>query len=107
MEIAETKQIPFFRMGTGTPATLRDSIHNGLAEGYNETLVLTGEFGIHPSQKLLIENHVRDYLAQKFGRAILDAESPDQEKALLSLYEKVTGFSFPQNQMAKNLKDAA
>lgn len=57
----------------GTPKTLTQAIQNGISQFHDPKA--------HPNSiegmEACIEQHVRDYLAQKFGAAMLENESAD------------------------------
>lgn len=64
----------------GTPATLNQAIANGLYDAR-----YSGQTHLE-----MVEAHVRDFLAQKFGAAFLGTASPTTEAALILLWTKVT-----------------
>jgi hypothetical protein len=66
----------------GTPKNLREAIENGV---FYQPVGGQGE---------LIEPHVIDYLAQKFGAAMLGTDSLETKKALQLLWEKITGENY-------------
>lgn len=62
-----------------TPSTLMQAIEKPLAGTIGEGI------GIH------IEPHIRDFLAQKFTAALLEAETIEGSEAIAKLWEKITG----------------
>lgn len=63
----------------GTPKTLDEAIHNGLCVGpLSEVVDRT-------------KHCVRDYLAQRFGVAMLKAHTPEQEALVCELWAAITG----------------
>ena len=64
----------------GTPKTMEEAITNAICIGpVRET-----------PQRL--RSHIRDFLSQKFGVALLNAsESPEAEKILNDLWTQITG----------------
>jgi hypothetical protein len=64
------------RLRQGTPKTLRQAIDNGFADETRGEFTLEGR----------VENHVIDFLAQKFSPYILEGKPGFSE-----LFEKITG----------------
>jgi hypothetical protein len=62
----------------GTPKTLRQAIEYGMRAG-------------DEADCQIIEMHVRDFLAQKFGVALLSVYGGYAENAISILYEEITG----------------
>lgn len=62
-----------------TPKTLTDAIEKPLAGTVGEGI------SIH------IEPHIRDFLAQKFTTALLEAQTMEQSEVIAKLWEKITG----------------
>jgi hypothetical protein len=70
---------------SGTPKTLVEAIMNGLEE-FMPAGRAREELALH------IEPHITDFVAQKFGCAMLEAnESETKQKTLADLFEKITG----------------
>lgn len=65
----------------GTPSTLIQSIENGILDE-SQRMSISSE---------TIEHHVQDFLAQRFGAAILLADSDKSAEALSHLYYEITG----------------
>jgi len=63
----------------GTPTTLLEAIQNGLSD--KET---------KGSRAEVIATHVKDFNAQRFGRAMLQAGSDEETIALKSLFDDIT-----------------
>jgi hypothetical protein len=71
---------------TATPKTLNEAISNGLYS-----------FGLSNRERPapdVIEAHLRDFLAQKIGAAMLGTDSLETKKALQLLWEKITGENY-------------
>lgn len=60
----------------GTPKTLNEAIENGLKEAFGPMK--------RPRASRIIKNHVKDYMAQKFGISMLAKES------LKKCFERIT-----------------
>lgn len=72
----------------GTPKTLADAITNGILEGVKLHGFVSGRGTV-----LEIENHVRDFLANRFGAAMIRAENQgDGETAarMMMLFQQIT-----------------
>lgn len=73
-------------MTEGTPKTLIEAINNALAAN-----PVPSPHGVD----VVIQAHVRDFLAQRFSVAILDADgSHNCEGVVADLWEKITGERF-------------
>jgi len=74
----------------GTPKTLRDAITKA-AEAINE---LSAEAKLDHRlgniDIVMLETHIRDFLAQKFSAAILNAAETPTEKELSDLWQSIS-----------------
>jgi hypothetical protein len=73
-------------MKTGTPKTLEEAIANGSTGYLGSVFTVTGR-----SIAAHIQPHVRDFLAQKFSVAILNAKDDATLKVLADLFSAITG----------------
>lgn len=71
---------------TGTPKTIMQAIDNGV-EAYSSKLL--GSNCAPWECNEIIEKHVRDFLAQRFGAALLSNDNPEVIKAIAELAESV------------------
>lgn len=65
----------------GTPKTLREAVSNGLSSYRPDS---SGRMDEH------VELHIKDFLAQKFGAAMIEASTEENEIELKRLYLALT-----------------
>lgn len=70
-------------MTDGTPKTLKDAIANGLETA--KTVGMMEDEAKDLSEE--VSPHIMDFLAQKFGAAMMD--NPDAEVVLKKLFDKI------------------
>lgn len=73
---------------SGTPKQLKQSILNGL----NESIHSEVDFGETASR---VGRHVKDFMAQKFGVALLSAKNADEELAIRELWDTLFSVQEP------------
>lgn len=75
-------------LNKGTPKTLEGAIQNGFFQIHEQ-----GTDPLSPGATQIMEMHVRDYMAQHFGAALLkaSAESETVTTILSAIYERITG----------------
>lgn len=71
---------------TGTPESLKQAIENG----YGKAQTARKKPGYLGAGAVIVP-HVRDFLAQKFGAAMLSAPSKDEESRLSDLWKAIVG----------------
>jgi hypothetical protein len=64
---------------TGTPKTLAQAIANGMEQKHKDT------YELHEN----IQNHVTDFLAQKFGKALLVSTNQEATNIIQALWREV------------------
>lgn len=67
-----------------TPKTLIKAIENGLDDVFGQDLRRS-------YMSVVISRHVRDFLSQKFGSAILSSDNDEELSKLKSLWLQITG----------------
>lgn len=67
-----------------TPKTVFEAVENAIKE------YLSQPKSNHQPYKDVFKRHFNDYLAQRFGAAVLKAESPAEEQRLLDLLREIT-----------------
>lgn len=72
----------------GTPKTLNQAIVNGMCIGQMKDM------------KGNILNHVRDFLSQRFGAAMLAAPTTEEEARLKALFEEIVRYTVPTKEKA-------
>jgi hypothetical protein len=70
---------------TGTPKTLRQAIRNGIWENGEERVT-------EDHQVFTIRRHVRDFLAQQFAIAMMNAPEAEAER-LSATFKRIVGES--------------
>lgn len=60
-----------------TPKTLNEAIRNGLRD-----------YTVMPE---IIEDHIRDFLSQKFNTTLLKTEDPNEVQRIWDLWKAITG----------------
>lgn len=87
--LSDTQACPKCQMASkGTPTSLKEAIHNGIIDEAAKFMHgLSGNS--YGTLQELVEIHVRDFLAQRIGAALLSSKSRDVETALIDLSESI------------------
>jgi 2-phospho-L-lactate guanylyltransferase (CobY/MobA/RfbA family) len=72
-------------MSSGTPKTLNEAIQNAIEESKSAIMM-----GIQKDVSVIIEKHVKDFLAQKFAPKVFEAKGYEAIR-LESLWYEITG----------------